>query len=90
MVAEEPPVVAEEPPVVDPSVVGAAGVVVDTARLEKIRDLKEKIMAAQAELEEAEQEVRLERAAEIRYAVLPLLEAELETAEEGSSTEGIA
>ena len=90
VVAEEPPVVAEEPAVVDPSVVGAAGVVVDTARLEKIRDLKEKIMAAQAELEEAEQEVRLERAAEIRYAVLPLLEAELETAEEGSSTEGIA
>ena len=56
----------------------------EKARLEGIRTIKEKVDKAKIEIEQAEQQVQLQRAAELKYDVLPKLQIQLEEAEEAA------
>ena len=55
--------------------------------LEKVRDLRSKIEETQSQIEAAQNRYDLEKAAELKYAVLPDLKKQLEKAEEEQSKE---
>ncbi|MCW2999574.1 MAG: clpB [Solirubrobacterales bacterium] len=50
--------------------------------IDAVADVKERLQAAHEEIERAQRDADLERAAELRYGVIPSLEAELATVEE--------
>jgi len=56
----------------------------EKGRLDGIRTLKEEVERVGGEIEAAEQQYDLSRAAELKYSVLPKLKAELEAAEEAA------
>lgn len=53
--------------------------------LNKVRDTKKKLESAKAEMEKAEREYDLNKAAELKYSVIPNLEKELESEEKNQS-----
>ena len=56
----------------------------EKAKITAVSDLKEKLDAAKHDIERAERDANLERAAELRYGVIPELERELAEAEAAS------
>ncbi len=55
--------------------------------IDAVADVKERLQSAHEEIERAQREADLQRAAELRYGVIPGLQAELATAEERTAGE---
>ena len=60
----------------------------EKAKIDTIKELKERLDVAHREVERAEREADLQRAAELRYGVIPALERELAAAEQHSDEAG--
>jgi ATP-dependent Clp protease ATP-binding subunit ClpB len=60
----------------------------EKAKIDAVKELKERLDVAQRDAERAEREADLQRAAELRYGVIPQLERELAAAEQQPDDDG--